>query len=93
VFTYSIYIAYTLYKLHLHRRSQRGRGPWPLQIFRISSHFVLSEAVSQTKYCCSPKIKHFDPSKNLGWPCHCARKYLNFCFIWVRLGFSWTKDD
>jgi len=46
-----------------------ARGPWPFQIFRISSHFVLQEAVSQTKYCCSPKIKHFDPPKIL-WAGH-----------------------
>jgi len=38
------------------------RGPCH-QIFRISSHFVLWQAVSQTKYCCSPKIKHLGPSK------------------------------
>jgi len=36
------YITYTLYKAHIHRRSQGGgKEPWPLQIFRISSHFVL----------------------------------------------------
>jgi len=40
-----------------------------------------------------PKIKHFDPPKILGWPCHCARKYLNSFFIWVKLGFLWTKDE
>jgi len=39
-----------------HRCSQ---GAMPSQIFRISSYFVLGEAVSQTKYCCSPKVKHF----------------------------------
>jgi len=42
------------------------------QIYRISNHFVLWEAVSQTKYCCSPKIKRFCPlpsclhTKNFG---------------------------
>jgi len=69
------------------------RGPWRFQIFRISSHFVLQEAASQAKYCGSPKIKHFYPPKILGMPCHCARKYLNSCFVWVRLGFLWTKDE
>jgi len=38
----------------------------PSKMFSISSHFVLREAVSQTKYCCSPEIKHFDP-QFLGW--------------------------
>jgi len=37
----------------------------PPQIFSISSHFVLCEAASQTKYFCSPKAKHF-PKKNFG---------------------------
>jgi len=41
------------------RRGPRGR--WPPRIFRIHSDFVLWEAVSQTKYCYSPKIKYFDP--------------------------------
>ena len=50
-----------------------GRGPWPHKIFGIShSHFVLWEAVSQTKYCCSPKIKRFGPPKILGWLRHCV---------------------
>jgi len=31
----------------------------PLQIFRISRHFVLWEAVSRRKYCCSSNIKYF----------------------------------
>ena len=62
------------------------------KFFRISSHFVLKEAISQAKYCCSPKIRHFDPYKILGWLCHCARKYLNSCFIWVRL-VLWKKDE
>jgi len=31
----------------------------PPQIFRISSHFALWEAVSRRKYCCSPNIKYF----------------------------------
>jgi len=42
------------------------------QIFNISFHVVLWEAVSQTKYCFSPKIKIFAPSRNLGWLCHCS---------------------
>ena len=35
----------------------------PPYIFSISSHFVLGEAVSQTKYCYSPEIKHFRAPK------------------------------
>jgi len=36
-----------------HRRSQGAQGSHgPRKIFRISGHFVLWEAVSQTKYCC-----------------------------------------
>jgi len=50
-----------------------AQGPWPPQIFSIYSHFVLREAVYQTKECYSPKIKHFaHPSfvaapRFLGW--------------------------
>jgi len=39
----------------------------PPRRFRTYSHFVLWEAVSQTKYCYSPKIKYFAPKKILGW--------------------------
>ena len=39
-------------------RSQRGHAPQNFQ-HTISSHFVLWEAVSQTKCCCSPKVKNF----------------------------------
>ena len=43
-----------------HRRRQWGQGHvLPKQIFRISSHFVLWETVSETKYFCSPDIKNF----------------------------------
>ena len=51
-----------------HRRSQGAMGR---QICNISSHFVLWEAVSQKKYCYSPKIKQFGPPKILGWLHHC----------------------
>ena len=45
-----------------HRRIQWGRpGPCLTHIFSISSQFVLWEVVSQTKYCCPPKINHFSP--------------------------------
>jgi len=40
-----------------------ARRPCPPLIFSTSSHFMLWEAVSQTKYCCSPKIKTFPPPK------------------------------
>ena len=42
----------------IHRRNQ---GAIPPQIFSISSHFVLWEVVSLTKYCCSPQAKLFTP--------------------------------
>jgi len=34
---------------------------------------VLREAVSQTKYCCSPKVEVFGPHQKifLGWLRHC----------------------
>jgi len=38
-------------------------GPSP-QIASISGHYVLWEAVSQTKYCCSLKVKRFGPPKH-----------------------------
>jgi len=40
----------------------------PPNIFRKSSHFSLWMAVSPKIYCCSPKIKHFIPSKFFGPP-------------------------
>jgi len=42
--------------------AKAGPDSFP-QIFSISSHFVISEAASQTKYCCSPKIKHYGSPK------------------------------
>ena len=48
----------------IHRRGQRGHGP-----SRFLAHFVtwcFREAVSQTKYCCSLKVKRFGPKKNFG---------------------------
>jgi len=48
------------------RCSEGGPRAHASQIVSISSHFVLWEAVSQTKYCCSSKIKHFGPQKNFG---------------------------
>ena len=57
-----------------HRRSQGGPGCHaPRDIFSIYCHFVLWKAASQTKYCYSPKIKHFGPPKNLGWLRHCCQ--------------------
>jgi len=38
---------------------------WP-QCKPAFSHFVLWEAVSQRKYCCTPKIQHFGPPKIFG---------------------------
>jgi len=43
-----------------------ARGPWPPKSCSISSHFVLWEAVSQTKYRCSLKVKIFVPKKDFG---------------------------
>jgi len=34
-----------------------------------SNHFVRGEAASQTKYCRSPKIKHFEPPQKV-WACY-----------------------
>ena len=55
---------------------QRSHAP---QIFRILSHFVLWEAVPQTKYCCSPKIKHSPHQKNLG--CFVPATSLSTCWF------------
>jgi len=46
-----------------HRRNHGVPGRNTPQIFSISSHFVLWEVLSQTNYCCSPKIKHFSTPK------------------------------
>jgi len=37
------------------------RGPWPPENFKISTHFMLWEAVSQTNNCWSPKVKSVGP--------------------------------
>ena len=39
-----------------------ARGAWP-QKFSQHSHFVLGDAVSLTKYCYSPKLKHLGPNQ------------------------------
>jgi len=45
----------------------------PPQMSSISCHFVLCEAASQTKHCCSLKVERFDPPKMLGWLLHRSR--------------------
>jgi len=66
---------------HQHRRSQGGPGGHSHpQIFRTYSHFVVWEAISQTKYCYSPKIKRFTPPKFL--------RCLRYC---TSVGFSQKK--
>jgi len=44
-----------------HRRSQEDRGS--LHISSVSCHFALWEVVSQTKYCCSLKVKRYAAPK------------------------------
>jgi len=51
--------------------ARRGPGAMAPQNFSIFNHSVLWEAVSQTKYYCSLKIKHFGPLKILDWLRHC----------------------
>jgi len=47
---------------------QGGHAP---KISNISCRFLLCEAVSQTKYCCSLKVKIFGPQKSwLATPLH-----------------------
>jgi len=53
--------------LHLFIGAAGGHSPKFL-----SRHFVLWEAVSQTKYCCSPKIESFVPQTILGRLRHCS---------------------
>jgi len=48
-----------------HRRCQEGPVSYP-PIFGISIHFVLWVAASHTKYCRSPKIKHFGSQNKFG---------------------------
>ena len=45
-------------------RGERGHAHF--KISGISCCFVLREAVSHTKYCCSLKIKSFGPTSNFG---------------------------
>jgi len=47
------------------RRGQGGHASSP--IFSIFHRFVLREAVSQTKYCCSLKDKYLPLPKILAW--------------------------
>jgi len=55
----------------VHKRSLVAQGAMPPKIFSIPSHFVLWEAVPQTNYCFSPKIKNCGPPKILAWLRHC----------------------
>jgi len=56
--------------------SQRRHDP---QFSRKSCRFVFREAVSQTKYCCSLKVKksqkYLVPPKHSGWLRYCTRVY------------------
>ena len=45
----------------LHRRSQGGLGDHTPQIIETFSHFVLKEAISETKWSYLPNIKYFLP--------------------------------
>ena len=82
--------------LHNHRRKQRGHAP--LQIFIISSQFVLWEAMSQTKYCCLPKVKICAPQTF--WACyaivHNTNKFrgeASELFENLRSVFGWIHKD
>jgi len=58
-----------------HRRSQGGPGCHaPAKFLAYTVNFVLWKAAFQTKYCYSPKIKHFGPPKMLGWLRQCRNK-------------------
>jgi len=43
-----------------------AKGPFPPEISSISCHFVLCEVLTQTKYCCSLKVKRFGLQKHFG---------------------------
>jgi len=53
-----------------HRRSQEGQRSHGPKIASLSCRFVLREAVSQTKYCCSLKVTYLAPPKILRWLRH-----------------------
>ena len=68
----------------------------PPQISRISCHFVLSEAVSQTKYCCL--LKAIRVSRKIsGWPRHVDKQCcLLLTSNWKRWGcttFEFSAPD
>jgi len=67
-------------------------------IFGTYSHFVLWEAVSQTKYCYLPKIKHFGPSQILVWPRHWLRAVVGpwkgpFTQFYMKLGGQCERGE
>jgi len=69
---------------HVSTRIARGaNGAMPPKISTISCHFALWEAVSQTKYCCSLKLKRFSLPQNFGRakPLHVG--------LWLSL-FHWS---
>jgi len=63
------------------------------QNFSISSHFVLWEAASQTKYCFSPKTKHFSLSPSLDWLRHWLWKLITEPYypVWVGASDSYSS--
>jgi len=94
VFTRSIFITYALDKPHVRRRSKvgaGGHGPSKFLEYLVSLCFKRQHLKQNTVVRLKSHI--LTHPKILGMPCHCARKYLNSCFIWVILGFLWTKDE
>jgi len=90
----SVYHTYTLYKPHVHRRSQDGQGAMALPnfseypvILRFKRQHLKQNAVARL---ISNILTH--PNFGLAMPLR-TYTYLNSCFIWVRLGFLWTKDE
>jgi len=55
-----------------HRCSQ---GAMPPQFLSVPCRFVVRDTVPQTKYCCSHKIKIFDPPKIFGLATLLCRPY------------------
>jgi len=69
------------------------QGAMPPQIFNIFNHFVIWEAVSQTKYCCSPTIKIFAPLPNLTPPVFWAGYALTAPSIFIVLPLCERKYE
>jgi len=75
----------------LRRRSQGAQGAIPSKLLAYLVILCFEKQRPKQKYCCSHKVKHFGPTKILGWLRHCSLMYHVIKvteFVWL----SWIQS-